>query len=96
MPWLTQCLSHKTKDYVRIPLIDKAKSMIDPNETKGKIFKVLTNQKTNTNLKEIMAIAGIQKTISFNCARYTFATVGLTVGIPMEVISKLLGLATGI
>ncbi len=34
---------------------------------------------------------GIEKYISFHCARHTFATVGITIGIPMEVISKLLG-----
>ena len=65
--------------------------MFIPGEQGDKIFKVITNQKTNEFLKDIMKTAGIQKTISFHCARHTFATVGLTVGIPMEVISKLLG-----
>jgi len=35
-------------------------------------------------------IAYIKK-ISFHFVRHTFATVGLTIGIPMEIISKLLG-----
>lgn len=88
---IIQITMHKTKDNVRIPLIDKAKSLFVPGEQSDKIFKVITNQKTNEFLKEIMKTAGIQKTISFHCARHTFATVELTLGIPMEVISKLLG-----
>ena len=88
---IIQITMHKTKDNVRIPVIDKARSLFIPGEPGDKIFKVITNQKTNEFLKEIMIKAGIQKTISFHCARHTFATVGLTLGIPMEVISKLLG-----
>lgn len=82
---------HKTQDLVRIPIIAKARALMVAGEEDQRIFKVVSNQKTNENLKAIMKIAGIKKIISFHCARHTFATVGLTIGIPMEVISKLLG-----
>ena len=83
---------HKTQSDVSIPLMDKAKALIPENTIRMlKVFRVVSNQKTNNMLKEIMELAGIEKFISFHCARHTFATVGITIGIPMEVISKLLG-----
>lgn len=84
---------HKTKSEVTIPLTSKASGLINfsNNGANLKVFRVITNQKTNENLKEIMKKAGISKSISFHCARHTFATIGITLGIPIEVISKLLG-----
>lgn len=38
-----------------------------------------------------MVLAGINKRISFHCARHTFATIALNKGISIEVVSKLLG-----
>lgn len=38
-----------------------------------------------------MLTAEISKHISFHCSRHTFATVGLNLGIPMSLISELLG-----
>ena len=55
------------------------------------MFRVLTNQKTNEYLKNIMDLAGIDKQISFHCARHSYATNGIELGIPLEVISQLLG-----
>jgi site-specific recombinase XerD len=46
----------------------------------------------NGYLKEIAALAGIEKTFTFHCARHTFATtVSLTNGVPIESVSKMLG-----
>jgi integrase/recombinase XerC len=56
-----------------------------------KVFRVLSNQKTNEHLKEIIKIAEIEKNITFHSARHTLATIGLEKGIPIEVISKILG-----
>ncbi|MFN8258124.1 MAG: site-specific integrase [Bacteroidales bacterium] len=83
---------HKTGLDVSIPIIHKAlelmpKKIIDQQ----KVFKVLSNQKTNEHLKEIIIIAGIDKNITFHSARHTLATTGLEKGIPIEVISKILG-----
>ncbi len=55
------------------------------------VFRVLSNQKTNEYLKEIIKIAGIDKVITFHSARHTLATRGLEMGIPIEVVSKILG-----
>ena len=82
---------HKTGDDVVIPLTDKAKSLIETGKPNEKVFDTISNQKTNKNLKQIMNQTGITKNISFHCARHTFATISLTLGIPIEVVQKLLG-----
>lgn len=45
----------------------------------------------NKVIKQVAQKAGIQKNISFHVARHTFATLSLSLGIPMEILSKLLG-----
>ena len=35
--------------------------------------------------------SGIEKQVSFHVARHTFATLALSLGVSMEVLSKLLG-----
>jgi len=82
----------KTKEYVIIPLNEKAKQLLpgkgfDPQP----VFKVLSDQPTNRYLKEIMMVAGIRKHISFHCARHTFATISKSFGLEYDVISKILG-----
>jgi len=82
---------HKTKDPVSIPLIDKAAKMISEGFEAQKVFRVPTNQVSNRFLKEISELAGIKKQITFHVSRHTFATNSITLGIPVEVVSKLLG-----
>lgn len=82
---------HKTEREVYIPLTKRAINLVPGNETKNKLFKVISNQKTNTYLTEIMSKAKIDKKISFHCARHTFATVSIEIGIPIEVIQTILG-----
>lgn len=57
----------------------------------GKLFPMLTNQKTNSYLKEIADMCGIKKNLTFHLARHTFATMSLSKGVPMESVSKMLG-----
>ena len=83
---------HKTKLPVVIPLTNKAKLLIPKKYANNqKVFDMITNQKTNDNLKKIIDTVGINKKITFHCARHTLATTGLEMGIPIEVISKILG-----
>ena len=81
---------HKTKDFVSIPLSQKAKHLISNNDSIF-VFNVMSNQKTNEYLKEIAEILQINKKLSFHVARHTFATLGIGFDIPIEVISKILG-----
>ncbi|MCM4154419.1 site-specific integrase [Gramella sp. AN32] len=87
----------KTQQSVKIPLLNPAKEVIEKykeqrlNETR-KVFPVISNQKTNKYLKEVMQSIGIRKKITFHSARHTFATVvTLSNGVPIETVSKLLG-----
>ncbi|MDR0231410.1 MAG: site-specific integrase [Dysgonamonadaceae bacterium] len=58
----------------------------------GKIFPISSNQKMNEYLKEIMAICGIEKNVTFHTARHSFSTsVTLGNGVPIETISQMLG-----
>ena len=52
---------------------------------------MLTNQRTNSYLKEIADICGIKKDLTFHMARHTFATMSLSKGVSMETVSKMLG-----
>lgn len=88
----------KTDIASKIPLLDPALQIIekykdhplaDNNET---LLPVLTNQKMNAYLKEIADISGVNKNLTFHCARHTFATtVTLSNGVPIETVSKMLG-----
>ena len=86
----------KTNEAVKIPLLPKAKEIVEKykqeSETTEKLLPVLSNQKTNQYLKEIIKACGIHKHVTFHSARHTFATtVTLSNGVPIETVSKLLG-----
>ncbi|MCF0072204.1 site-specific integrase [Dyadobacter sp. CY261] len=76
-----------------VPLQIIAKYEHEPQcEISGKLLPVSSNQKMNAYLKEIAAVCGIDRNISFHIARHTFATtVTLSNGVPMESVSKMLG-----
>jgi len=62
---------------------------IDENEP---LFKVISNQKVNKNLKELAKEAKISKPLTFHIARHTFATsVTLNNGVPIESVSTMMG-----
>ena len=53
---------------------------------------MLSNQRTNSYLKEIAMLCRINKNLTFHVARHTFATtVTLQNGVPIESVSKMLG-----
>ncbi len=85
----------KTKVPVNIRLLDIPKMIVDKYEgvAKGnRLLPVPSNQKVNDYLKEIAALCGIDKPITFHVARHTFATtVTLGNGVPIESVSKMLG-----
>jgi len=88
----------KTDTRCRIPLLPKAKAMIEKykefpiNNSKGRLLPINSNQKMNAYLKEIADICNINKNLSMHVARHTFATsVTLANGVPIETVSKMLG-----
>ena len=84
----------KTGTSYNIPLLDIPKQIIEkykgtmPNK---KVLPVPSNQKVNEYLKEIGAVCGIDKDLTFHLARHTFATLTLTKGVSIESVSKMLG-----
>lgn len=88
----------KTDVDVKIPILPKAMEVIEKYKThpevisKGTLLPIKSNQKLNAYLKEIAAICGINKNLTFHLARHTFATtVTLSNNVPIESVSKLLG-----
>lgn len=87
----------KNEQPVKIPLLEVAKQILEkygehPRLNQGRLLPVYSNQKTNAYLKEITALLGISKNLTFHSARHTFATtVTLSNGVPIETVSKMLG-----
>lgn len=84
----------KTGVTFSIPLLDVSKKILDkyagalPDD---RILPVPSNQKMNSYLKEIGAVCGIDKDLTFHCGRHTFATLTLSKGVSIESVSKMLG-----
>jgi integrase len=93
-------VKNREKTYCRenVPLLPIAKEIIEKysnhpvRKSKGLLLPVLTNQKYNAYLKEVVDICGINKILTTHTARHTFATtVTLANGVPIETVSALLG-----
>lgn len=88
----------KTESPSRIPLLQIPEEIIQKYAdhpqciNEDRLLPVLSNQKTNSYLKEIADVCGINKELTFHIARHTFATtITLTNGVPIESVSKMLG-----
>lgn len=88
----------KTDTRSSIPILPSAQAILDKyvNHPKCSVDKTLlpvsSNQKMNDYLKEIAAVCGIEKNITFHIARHSFATtVTLQNDVPIESVSKMLG-----
>lgn len=86
----------KTQKEISVPLLPKAIEIIGngalEHKDVHKLLPVISNQKFNSYLKEIVAIVGIDKPLTHHLARKTFATTVLLYNdVPMEIVSELLG-----
>jgi len=82
----------KTNRNYEIPLLSKAKNILDKYTTENKLLPIISNQRFNSYLKEIAEIVGITKNLTHHMGRKTFAsTVLLYNDVPMEIVSELLG-----
>lgn len=88
----------KTKITSNVPLLPAALRIVTKYQNEpycrnhNKLLPVKSNQKMNEYLKEIAAIAGIDKNLTMHLARHTFATtITLSNGVPIETVSKMLG-----
>jgi integrase len=55
------------------------------------IFPIVNNGYCNETIKSWIFAAGITKRVTFHCSRHTNATLLLSLGVPIETVSKLLG-----
>jgi len=83
----------KTGDLVIIPMNKWALSIVKnvPRIGNEKVIPSYSNQVSNRILKDIAKKCGINKEISTHTARHTFATVSIELGVPLIIVSKLLG-----
>ena len=88
----------KTNTPSKIPLLPISNSIVNKyadhpvTSRSGKLLPVMSKQRMNSYLKELVDLCGITKELTFHCARHTFATtVTLTNGVPIETVSKMLG-----
>ncbi len=84
----------KTKVETNVLLLDIPKSIIAKYNHKtyrdGKLFPILSNQKTNSYLKEIADICGIKKNLTFHMARHSYAVIQISLGTDIYTVSKML------
>jgi len=78
---------------VTVPLTQKATQLLPVSLglSTQPVFRIYCNKVTNQILKQIGKRFDIPKKLTCHVARHTFATVSITLGIPIEVVSKLLG-----
>lgn len=83
----------KTGDLVVIPMNKWALNIVKsiPRIGNEKVIPSYSNQVSNRILKDIAKRCGIDKEISTHTARHTFATLSIELGVPLIVVSKLLG-----
>ena len=83
----------KTKQDVVVPLCTDALKWMPKPEAGKTIFHELqiTSTTVEVILKEWMIEAGVKKHITYHCSRHTAATMWLTLGANLYVVSKLLG-----
>ncbi len=78
----------KTKVPFIVPLLCKAELIFEKYNWK---LPVKCNQKMNCYLKEIADICGFSLELTTHVGRKTFATLSLSMGVPIETVSKMVG-----
>ena len=82
----------KTQSYETLPVSEQAVGVLgEPGDPEKKIFGFVYTSNMMKHLKIWVLRAGIDKELTFHCARHTFATLQLTSGTDLAVVSKLLG-----
>ena len=92
--WQVETRMQKTQRLLYLPLSDEARKFLPERDNKGPedlVFTLPTFQTTSKDVKKWAQRAGIEKDITFHCARHTFATLMLTLGVDLYTTSKLLG-----
>lgn len=78
----------KTEENYFIVLLDPALAVLRKYDRR---LPKISNQKYNDYLKEVAAVAGVNKPITSHWARHTFAVMMLSMGARMSNVSRMLG-----
>jgi site-specific recombinase XerD len=85
----------KTGNEFNVPLLDIPLAILEKyadHSSRDRLLDIPSNQKVNDYLKELAAMCGIEKPLTFHIARHTFATtVTLENGVALETVQKMLG-----
>jgi integrase len=83
----------KTKGAETLPISEQAFNLLGERQDKDeRVFVGLKYSAWhNLKLQQWVMRAGVTKTITFHCARHTYATLQLTMGTDIYTVSKLLG-----
>lgn len=82
----------KTKGQEYLDISEQATGIMgEPKKGESQVFRHIPHTTLTRQLKEWVKDAGIKKTITFHCARHTFAVMMLELGADIYTLSKLLG-----
>jgi len=86
-------IQQKTQEPVSVKLNQTALKIVETQKEKNstRIFDLKSHVSWNENVDKLAKAAGITKHITGHCARHTFATLCITQGADIYVVSKLLG-----
>ena len=85
---------HKTNVPFQVKLLDIPLQIIERYKYLSEdklVFGKINYWTMCKQLKKVMAECGIEKHISYHCARHTFGTLALSKGMPIESVSRVLG-----
>jgi integrase len=91
---LIRYIQQKTQKDEYLQVSDEALKFLPDKGTatdKDTIFILSNNGYTNQALKSWVLAAGVKKRVTFHVGRHTNATLLLSLGVPIETVSKLLG-----
>ncbi|WP_291914880.1 site-specific integrase [Chitinophaga sp. CB10] len=91
--WFIQFTQKKTKSAETLPISEQAVKLLEEKRIDdGNVFEGLQYSAWhNVKLREWISAAGINKKITFHCARHSFATLQLSMNTDIYTVSKLLG-----
>ncbi len=95
-PWIKIC-RQKTDSLCLVPLLPEALRILEKYRhdrdciKNDRLLPKFSNQILNRNLKQMAAMAGIDKPLHCHSGRKTFAMRMLNAGVPIESVSRMLG-----
>jgi len=84
----------KTGHEVRIPLNQVAQQLLLEKSGAGRVFHLPSRSIISTDLRRWALSAGVRKRLTFHVSRHTFATLSISAGVDIYVVSRLCGHTT--